>query len=120
MYSFGSFSFQRQPFSVVSSFVNGKYSYAMVSLYANGEIEIGKYSPYSPVVRMCSIILARRVSNSSCSYCLLKMQNFLFLMPTQPKMFWLFFVKNEYSMSREYETRMQNFALYAAEEEVHS
>jgi len=100
-YSFGSFSFQRQPFLGVSSFVVGKYSCAIVSLYAKGDRVIGKYSPYSPVDFMCSMIFVRRVSNSSFSYSLLKMQNFLFLIPTQPKMFWLFLVKNEYSISRE-------------------
>jgi hypothetical protein len=58
----------------IFSLDNGKYSFATVSLYQNGEILAGKNSHHSQVVFICSIILGTSVLYSSFVYCLFSMQ----------------------------------------------
>src|SRR3989338_10383835 len=72
------------PFARTDSAVIGKNSCARVSLYPNGDKLIGKYSPHSPVVRMCSMIRGMSSSYSSFVYGLFKIQYFFPFTPKQP------------------------------------
>jgi hypothetical protein len=68
----------------------GKYSFATVSLYQKGEIELGKNSHHSHVFCMCSIIFGTNISYSSLVYCLFRIQYCLFFNQIQPKRLELF------------------------------
>ena len=71
----------------------------VVSLYAKVESSGGKYSPYSPVFFMCSMIRARRRSYSAGLYCLLKMQCVLFRSPAHPNRFFELMQSSQYVQS---------------------
>src|SRR3989344_4684932 len=83
-------------FAIASSFDRGKKFDAIVSLYANGEISVGKNSPYLYTLPslsvygmsfICCIIFARSSSYSSLEYRLFRITLSPFLTETHPKLF---------------------------------
>jgi hypothetical protein len=74
-------------FFIASSFKSGKYSFATVSLYPKGDIELGKNSHHSQVFIICSMIFGTSFLYSSFVYCLLQIQYFAFVSHTHQKIF---------------------------------
>jgi len=92
--------------------LNGKYSFATVSLYQNGEILLGKNSPHWRALCIWLNILGTNSSYSSLLYCLFKIQYCLCSKLTHKKQFFDFFTSIQYIKLSHLQIILENKILF--------